>query len=394
MRLIDGVDGCRSTAAISNEGMSPMISRLMWAFSAVFMLPIAGPVMAYELDRALLVANDKTSDITVIDTETDSIAGFLSLPFPAWQLAVSKPLDLIIASQIETGGIMLIDASDERYLQHIDLSFMPEHMQLSPDGRHLALVDNPNNTVAILDLEERGDPIIYNELFRPHNIVFSADGSQLLIANQEADMVSIITGDTGEFITDIFIDEYGGFGGVTDIGLFDGGRTLVAVSNSTEEIAIIDVETGELQQRVETLATPYHIFSTENGQTGFVTDFRGHISRLSLDGSMELIHWTNHLPMFVHSMMLDSLAVVIAAEENEIGLVDLANGQSLQPIELPAAPERGVVTTDGSKLYLPLPDDDSVVVFDAVKREIVARIDDVGDYPWIITMSGARNYCY
>ena len=63
-------------------------------------------------------------------------------------------------------------------------------------------------------------------------------------------------------------------------------------------------------------------------------------------------------------------------------------------VALPGTPETGVVTPDGTKLYVALSDADTVAVIDVAAKAVTATIDGVGEEPWGAHMVGAVNYCH
>ena len=75
-------------------------------------------------------------------------------------------------------------------------------------------------------------------------------------------------------------------------------------------------------------------------------------------------------------------------------VIDLETMQPAGEVALPGTPETGVVTPDGTKLYVALSDANTVAVIDVEAMTVIATIDGVGEEPWGAHMAGAVNYCH
>jgi YVTN family beta-propeller protein len=96
----------------------------------------------------------------------------------------------------------------------------------------------------------------------------------------------------------------------------------------------------------------------------------------------------------VNTGWFESVAFVISRGEAKLVVLDLETLQPAGEIALPGAPETGVTTPDGRKLYVALSAADEVAVIDVQARAVVGRIGGVGDGPWGAHMAGAINYCH
>jgi YVTN family beta-propeller protein len=96
----------------------------------------------------------------------------------------------------------------------------------------------------------------------------------------------------------------------------------------------------------------------------------------------------------VNTGWFESVAFVISRGEDKLVMLDLETLQPAGEIALPGAPETGVTTPDGRKLYVALSAADEVAVIDVQTRRVIKRIGDVGDGPWGAHMVGAINYCH
>jgi YVTN family beta-propeller protein len=96
----------------------------------------------------------------------------------------------------------------------------------------------------------------------------------------------------------------------------------------------------------------------------------------------------------VNTGWFETTAFALSRAEKKALVYDLEAMARVGEIALPGTPETGVVTPDGTKLYVALSDTDQVAVIDIRARRLSGTIDDVGDEPWGATMVGTLNYCH
>jgi YVTN family beta-propeller protein len=357
-------------------------------------------------ERYVFVPNRSSADVAVIDTATDTVVTRLPVGNVPHQVAVSEVTGKLVASNTADDTISVIDLASLATTT-LRLDHEPEHMELDPSERLLAVGNIGAGTVSLVGLDPLEEIARVDGLFAPHNLTFSPDGSRLYVANLAADHVSVIDVASAKVVDEIRVAEPSTvasadrqadaeFQGIINVTRTPDGRLGFAAHGESNRMAVLDLRTGTVKANIELGSLPWRAYSTADGRYMLVpNNGERTVSVVSTASLEEVARLPGAEDMTgINTGWFETTAVAISRGENKALVYDLEAMTKVGEIALPFAPETGVTTPDGTKLYVALSGTDQVAVIDLRKRALIRTIDDVGDEPWGVTMIGTINYCH
>ena len=384
--------------------VSTVLSSLLVMALAVPLWP--GNARAHEsFEHYLFVPDRALAQVTVIDTNRDTVIAKIPVGKVPHQVTVSAQLGKLIASNTADNTISIIDLETFEIRATLQLGAAPEHMELSPGGELLAVGNIDGGTVSLVSLAEEREIARVPGLNHPHNLTFSPDGSKLYVANLGAEFVSVIDVAQARVVDEIPVAEPrlivatatdAEYQGIINVTASADGRLGFAAHGETGSLAVIDLVTGEKLRSLALGNRPWRAYGAAHGRYMVVpNNGEGTISVVSTE-TLEVVAT---LPgaagvTGVNSDPAGHTAFVISRAENKLVLLDLESLAPAGEIALPGGPETGVISPHGKKLYVALSGVGKVAVIDVPGRKLLGMIDNVGQEPWGTTLAGADNYCH
>ena len=255
--------------------------------------------------------------------------------------------------------VNLIDADGVLPTERIALDLRPDGIELDPAGSVLAVSSLEADGVALVDLAARRQTARIVGLATPHHLSFSPDGRRLYVANLGANRVTEIDVAAGAVAREIELaPAEEDLGGVTNVTVLAGGREALVAFGSGSELALVDLVAGVVRRRVPVGELPWHAFATQDGRRLLVPN-NGDGTVSVLDGSSlaEIARIPAGADITgVNIGWFETVAFVLSRAGRTATVIDLEHGQALGEVILPGAPEAGVTTADGSRIYVALGD--------------------------------------
>ena len=383
-----------------------VLSSLLVAALAVSLWP--GNARAHEsFEHYLFVPDRALAQVTVIDTNRDTVIARIPVGKVPHQVVVSAVLGKLVASNTADNTISIIDLETFKVRATLQLGAAPEHMQLSPGGELLAVGNIEGGTVSLVSLAAEREIARIPGLSQPHNLTFSPDGSKLYVANLGAGHVSVIDVAKARIVDEIPVAEPrlivatatgAEYQGIINVTASADGRLGFAAHASGEAgaLAVIDLERGAKVATLKLGDRPWRAYASADGRymivpnngdaTVSIVSAKTHEVLATLPGAVGVTG--------VNTDYSGKIAFVISRSEEKIVLLDLESLSPAGEIALPGSPETGVISPHGKKLYVALSDIGKVAVIDVPGRKLLRMIDGVGQEPWGTTMAGADNYCH
>ena len=389
----------------------PIIRRIELVLSGALMAAVlvsAGAAAAH--DKAadyLYVPNRASADVAVIDTARDEVVARIEVGNVPHQVVVAAKAAKLIASNTADDTITIVDLKTLKPVATLTLGHEPEHMELSPTGELLAVGNIGAGTVSLISLGQNREVARVAGLFEPHNLTFSPTGALLYVANLGADHVSVIDVARGEIINEIPIAEptpvaaagsaaADGVQGIINVTRTPDGRLGFAAHGEGNTLAVIDLESQTKVNSLPLGELPWRAYATADGRLMVVpNNGERTVSVISVATQQVIATLPGAADMTgVNTDNAGTTAFVLSRGEDKAVILDLVGLKAAGEIALPGTPETGVITPDGSKLYVALSGANKVAVIDVRQRRLIKMIDGVGEEPWGATMAGANNYCH
>ncbi len=359
-----------------------------------------------DLSNYVFVPNRASADVAVIDTRTDAVVAHVPVGEVPHQVAVSQSLGKMIVSNTADDTVSVIDLATLETSATIQLGHEPEHIELDPSGAVAAIGNIGDGTVSLVSLGSEHEVARVDGLHEPHNMTFDPSGERLYVGNLGASFVSVIDVPQATVAGEIVIgpdralahheDDDTAYQGIINVTATPDGRLGFAAYGEGDRMAVIELESGRTLKDLALGDTPWRAFTTSDGRYMIVPNNGDEtVSVVSTETLDEVARLPGAADMTgVNTGWFDTLAYVISRGDDKALIIDLETMQTAGEVALPGTPETGVVTPDGTKLYVALSDANTVAVIDVKAKSVTATIEGVGEEPWGAHIAGAVNYCH
>ncbi len=338
---------------------------------SLMLLPARLPrtIIALTVGAVALVACDRPSPPSSTSTPATSA--------PADSTAADDGRGPRVYVSDETGSaVVVVDPEAGRVVQRLAVGKRPRGIKVSPDGRHLlvALSGSPiggpgvdESKLPPADREADGIGLVelpggavvrkYQSGQDPESFDISPDGKTLYVSNEDAAEMSVLELESGQIAARVKVGEEPE--GVT---VRPDGRVVYVTCEGENEVVAVDTGTRAVVARIKTGARPRSIAFTKDGASGFVTSENGGVVTV-FDPAKHVVTDTIQIPKSANA-------------------------------PTPPRPMGGVLSPDGSQLFVSLGRAKSVAVIDVAGRKVLRVIEDVGARPWGIGISADGKQLY
>jgi DNA-binding beta-propeller fold protein YncE len=270
---------------------------------------------------------------------------------------------------VEAGEqFVLVDLDSAEVIERHVTPGGPHNVTVSEDGVAAgALYQGTELAIAA------GEDIRFVELGDSPHDVKSTDGL-FVVANEVGERLDLVSHD-GEHLASIGID-----GQPHDTAVSPDGATAWVTINQTDELAVVDLEAGQVVRRVPTGQSPHNVLFAPDGETLWVTDWRGAVHAFDAEGGLiatlpvgEEAHHLAFPPEGGEVWVTDH-------HTREVIVIDTEAHEVIERIAVPGSPHHVHMTSDGELAAVADHTNGTLVVFEVGTREEVATIE-VGPGP-------------
>jgi DNA-binding beta-propeller fold protein YncE len=360
------------------------------------------------VNRAYIISKD-SDDLTVIDLDRLEVIGVVRTAGVANHMAeLNADFTKVFVDSSETDETVVVDATRLAVTNRIITGAHPSHLSLNRDGSLLAVMNEGDDSVSFID------PVtetVVKELpgfNTPHFMRYSPDGRYGYVANIGAFHLTRVDLQTLEIDSHIPLDGHDGPPNATiaadQTGFADAqidpDGILYAAHNMSARVLVYDTVAKEKIAEREVGPTPWiayaehpwanlprHALVPAFGDRT-VSLLRGEAPVMSLPaGDMESfgVNFTSLVP---------GKAFVMNRVREDITVVDTAQGKVTANIDTGGTTETASTTADGKWIVATVSSSNQVIVIDAVTNQIVKTFDNIGKYPWSVTIPRGQNYCH
>lgn len=295
---------------------------------------------------------------------------------------------------------------------------MPLGMVLSPEGDRLVLSLNGWRQQG-LQVVDRNTGAVVQTISQPGaflGLAFSNDGSTLYASGGNEDVIYRYAWRDKQAVpvdTIVLAPKEPGKDGTrypARIALSRDGKRLYVAENLADSLAVVDLDTRRVVQRLATEAYPYDVAVAPNGDV-YVSAWGGTTVSWFVASDNDSLKERSRITVGRHPSALlfnsgGSRLFVASASTNRIAVIDTRTGRPQKPLldPPPAGPNEGstpnglALSRDGSRLYVAEADNNAVAVFQLSARasgnrgargpsRLIGRIP-VEWYPAALLMTG------
>jgi len=271
---------------------------------------------------------------------------------------------------------------------------MPLAMVLSPEGDRLVLSLSGWRQQG-LQVIDRHTGTVLQTIAQPGaflGLAFSSDGRTLYSSGGNEDLIYVYTWrDKQAALSDTIVlapkePKKDGTRFPAGIALSRDGKRLFVAENVGDSLAVVDLESKRVVQRLQTDAYPYAVVVSPNGDV-YVSAWGGNTVSIFVPSESGLLKERQKLVVGRHPSALllnrsGSRLFVASAGTNSIAVVDTKAGRVLTKLldPAPAGPNQGstpnalALSLDGSRLYVAEADNNAVAVFQLRTNRLIARM--------------------
>lgn len=324
---------------------------------------------------------------------------------------VSKDSEEIAFIDLRT--LELVKKPHYDVLHRVPVGVHPTHLSVSRDGKLLAVMDEEEGEGAVSFIDTQKDLEIkrLKGFYTPHFMRFSHDGRYGYVANINAHHLTRVDLGTLEIDGQIPLDGFegpvtlapdeGGFGDAQ----IDASGMLFAAHHATGRVLVYDTNTREKRADLKVGNKPWMAYAehpfTNVPSRPLVTNFGDKsvsvinaVSRDALPSVVASLPGDEEAYGVNYSSRTPDKAFVMNRVRQDVAVVNTATFQITKRIPVGGNTETAATTADGKYIIAAVSSANRVVVIDAETEQVVKTFENVGNYPWSVTIPGGQNYCH
>src|SRR5688572_2998894 len=362
------------------------------------------------LNRAYVV-NRESDELVVIDlNKLEVIAKVPTGGLDNHMAELNADFTKIYVDSSVNDETIVVDAEKLAVTKRIHTGHHPAHLTVSRDKNVLVVMAEDDGAIAFVDPVR--DEVIKTlpGFYTPHFMRFSHDGRWGYVANIGANHLTRVDMATLEIDGHIPLDGFSGPPNATEAP-HEGGfgdaqidRTgmLYAAHNATGRVLVYDTNKQQKLPELSVGASPWVAFA----EHPFTNVPLRHLVPNFGDKTVSLIN-ADVAPAVVTALPGDEeaygvnftsvapdKAFVMNRVREDIAVVDTESGQITDRIPVGGNTETAATTADGKLIVAAVSRANKVVVIDAATNEVIKTFENVGEYPWSVTIPMGQNYCH
>jgi DNA-binding beta-propeller fold protein YncE len=355
----------------------------------------ARAAVPFDIRRYVYVPSATTPDVTIIDTETNRVAGTLRTGIAARQAVVNRKSATLIATDGTSASVSLVDVVTGA-ARTVSLPNPAGRLTVGATGSLAAAFDPAGGTIALIGLsDERHDKVTTIRGLPPlRDAMFGDLDTALYIAAEGLGGIGVVDAGQARLMHEITPVEPSR-NGFAALARTPNGRQVLALPQDGGPISVLDPERGQPIGRVDAAYGATGMFPSGTGRyllvpnsveaTLAVFRFEPSGDSVSLPGAAGVTS--------VYTAWLDSVAFMPSTSEHSVLVYDLDMMRRMDEIVLRGRPGPGAVTPDSRILFLPVLDPPQVVAIDAATRKIAA-VFDLAEPPLAALVAGGWGVCH
>jgi YVTN family beta-propeller protein len=154
-------------------------------------------------------------------------------------------------ANIGSGSVSEINLATGALLRTIAVAPRTEGIAVTPDGRQVWVGSNTNGTVSVIDTPSGNVVATLTGFTLPYRLAISADGRTAIICDPQGDRIHVADVAQRKVLWSI-----GSLGSPRGVNISADGRTAFVTLNADRSVAIIDLETRQLDRKLPVGASP------------------------------------------------------------------------------------------------------------------------------------------
>jgi DNA-binding beta-propeller fold protein YncE len=358
-------------------------------------------------NRAYVVSRD-TDLLTVIDLDKLEIVGNVRTQGAFTHMAeLNADFTKVYLSSTLTDEAVVVDTRALEVTGRIEVGAEPAHMTLSNDGRLLAVGNEGGGSVSFIDPDNDMEVERLTGVYFPKFIRFDPDGRYAYVANGNAHHISRVELTSFAIDDQISLDGFGmptmtdeEEGGFADVQIDHNGM-LWAAHAQTGRVLVYDTKAKSKATELSAGVGPWVVYA----QHPFGAAIPRHYVPNHGDRTVSVLDKTELAVVgevpgdpesfgVNYSPLVPDLAFIMNRMEEDVAVVNTETQEVIDRISVGGMTETAATTADGRYIVATVSSINRVVVIDPKLRTVIKTFDNVGQYPWSVTIPLGQNYCH
>jgi len=342
------------------------------------------------------VPSSSRSIIVAVDTLSLEIAAELEIPHIAHSVIASNELDLLVATNPDKQSVTVINLYNREVIRELDIGMRPDVMLRNAYDRFITF-GSKDGAVSTWDLATFQQVLRVDGFTSALAMTFSFDGNYLYIVEAEHKRVSVIDTSSRKKVTEIALGgEEDPAAQVSAVSRSADGYTGYVSVTSEDRLVVIDLVDWSVTESVPVGKEPIRPYSTADNRYVLVPNKGDQTLTVFSKLSRQVLATipTGVDPRALNTGWLDTVAFVMPATGNEVGVIDLREFNQLDSIKLPGRTDDGLVTSDSKTLLTSIVETGQVAAINARSLELEALINSNAQTLHGIEIAVSNNVCH
>jgi superkiller protein 3 len=316
----------------------------------------------------IYVANENSSTISEIDSNSDKVVRTIKLPFRPNDIEINSNKGILYVSTTEVEGLsslIRVGATEDenlikKWLPKASFTFPTDNFQLlQVDTRPTRIaVDNDanrsyvsnyySNTVSVIDTEKNNVNKTIPVREGPNGIAVDPEEERVYVANERNNTVSVIDTKGNNVIQNIPVGVY-----PTSIALNPANNTLYVTNAGNNTVSVIDTEKNNVNKTIPVKEGPNGIAVDPENMRVYVAN-SGDNTVSVIETEKNNVNKTIPVGMAPTSVAVDSKSIIYVANSGEetISLIDPATNDTMFKMPLGVSPTSMAIDPDENTIYV------------------------------------------
>lgn len=372
------------------------VAVLLSAPAAADIFDVFGGDKLTDGSRYAFVPSKVDKSIIAIDAVDRDVAATIEIPHIAGGVVATNELDLLIATNPQGQSATVISLYDQEIVATLELGMRPDTVIPNAYDRFVTF-GSEDGSVSTWDLASKQQVLRVDGLDSATSLTFSFDGSHLFVVESALKRISVIDMAKHQKIAEIPLG--GDADPNADVSTMsrsaDGFTGYLSIS-SENRVVVIDLVKWEAIQSIPVGRYPLRPFSTSDNRLVLIPNTGDQTLSVIAARTRNVVATvaTGVTAREVNTGWLDTVAFVMPAAGDTIGVVDLQTFRTMPPIKLPGRTDNGLVTSDSKILLTAVIEKGQVAIVDAQAGELGALVDTGTSRLEGIEIALSNNVCH
>jgi len=312
----------------------------------------------------------------------------------------ARPYRVLVTNE-RSGDLTVIDGPTRKVISTLALGKRPRGLKVSPDGKRLYVAlsgspiappgtdedtlppaDKGADGIGVVDLDTLQLLTVLRGVSDPEQLAVSADGSKLYVASEDTGQGVVIDAVSGQQLTAMAVG-----GEPEGVTLSPDGRWVYMSSEEDHQIAVIDTRSDKVVATINVGERPRFTEFTDDGALAFVSGENDGTITVADARTHKVLHtWKLEGGPLVRPVGMalshdGKLLYTVTGRGKTLVSIDVATGKQVASVEVGPRPWGVAISPGGGTLFTANGNSDDVTVVDAATMTVLGRLP-AGSSPW------------